>query len=169
MHVTGKDEVEFFELFFNGFICDVDRGMNEHNFGLFLWKLGCKFGGFVELFEQNVHIFAARMENAALLFGDVIEMVIDWRKSKTKDVEFVVFVAGIVEIMNVTDFANSFDEIVITFGNITAVFTEARFETFFLAIKIVVAEAEADRCNLCDACNPGFEAGDFVRLVDRFE
>lgn len=169
MHVTGKDEIKFFELLFDGFVRDVDGGVNEHNFGLFLWKLSCKFGGLIELFEQNIYVFAARMENAALLFGDVIEMVIDWRKSKTKDIEFVVFVAGIVEIMDVIDFANSFDEIVITFGNVAAVFAEAGFEAFFLAIKIVVAKAETDRCDLCNARNPGFEAGDFVRFVDRFE
>lgn len=169
MHVASKDKVEFFELFFDGFVCDVNRGVNEHNFGLFLWKLGCKLGGFIEFFEQDIYVFAARMENAALLLGDVIEVIIGRWESKTEDVEFVVFIAGIVEIMNVVDFADGFNEAVVAFGNITAVFAEARFEAFFLAIKIMVAETETDRCDLCNARNPGFEASDFVRLVDRLE
>jgi len=71
--------------------------------------------------------------------------------------------------MNVVDFANGFDEGIVAFGDIAAVFTEARFEAFFLAVEIMVAETEADWCNLCNARNPSFEAGDFARLVDGFE
>ena len=169
MHVACKDEIEFFELFFDGFVRDVDGGVNEHDFGLFLWEFGCKFGRFVELFKQDIYVLAARVKNATLLFGDVIKVIIGWRKSKTEDVEFVVFVASVVEIMNVVDFTNDLDEVIVAFGDITAVFTEARFEAFFLAIKIMVAETEADWRNLCNARNPGFETSDFVRFVDRFE
>lgn len=169
MHVACKDEIEFFELFFDGFVRDVDGGVNEHDFGLFLWEFGCKFGRFVEFFEQNINVFAARVKNAALFFGDVVEMVVGWRKSKTEDVEFVVFVASVVEIMNVVDFTNGLDEVIVSFGDIAAVFAEAGFEAFFLAIEIMVAETEADWRNLCNACNPGFETSDFVRFVDGFE
>ena len=134
MHVACKDEIEFFELFFDGFVRDVDGGVNEHDFGLFLWEFGCKFSRFVELFEQDVYVFAARVKNAALLFGNVIKVIIGWRKRKAEDVEFVVFVAGVVEIMNVVDFTNGFDEVVVALGDITAVFTEAGFEAFFFAL-----------------------------------
>lgn len=169
MHVASKDKIELFELFFDGFVRDVDRGVNEHNLGLFLWKLSRKLGRFIEFFEQDIYVFAARMENAALLFGDVIEVVIDWRKSKTEDIEFIIFVAGVVEIVNIVDFADGFDEAIVAFGDIATVFAEARFETFFLSIEIMISEAEADGRNFGDARYPSFEAGDFVGLVDRLK
>lgn len=141
MHVASKDEIEFFEFFFDGLVCDVDGGVNEHNFGLFLRKFSREFGRFVELFEQNIYILATGMKNVALFFGDIVEVVVGWRKSKAKDVKLVVFVTCVVEIMDAVNFTDCFDESIVVFGDVAAIFAEPRFKAFFLSIEIMIAEA----------------------------
>ena len=142
--------------------------MDEQNLSLIFWQFCRKLGEFVEFFEQNVYVLAAGVENIALFFGDVIELIINRREGKAKDVKLVVFETGVIEIMDIFDLANGPEKIVVALGDVAAVFAEARFKAGFLAVKIVIAETEADGSNLAEASEPGAYAGDFVWLVNGF-
>lgn len=84
MHVAGEDEIEIVESWFNAFVGEVGRGVNESDFCLMLGEFFEFFRNGIEFIDKDVNIFIG--------WGVFVVAVIVWWKRKAIDVEVRIFV-----------------------------------------------------------------------------
>ena len=94
--------------------------MDERELDFMLWQLVELFGwDLAQIVQHNTAVFNA---GADAVFSVVIEAVVFWRLREAENINFVVFIAGIVEHMNIGDFIDFFDEKIILKAKVISLF-----------------------------------------------
>ena len=117
MHVAGDEEVEFAEVRRDFGVGEVDWRMDDCDFDFVGGEFGDEFGvEFVEVGKHDVAIFAAGVQKGGAAFFVAVELIIFGRLGEAKNINIFVFVDLVVEDLDVGDFVEDVEIMLVFFG-----------------------------------------------------